>query len=129
MIAQEAEASTTWILVVSDDASVRAAAGDGFGGSVQVTFASDAREALEILRSATPAVVVVDMHAGSAGGFALCKDMDASPRLARVPVLMLLERDQDAWLARTAGAAMYKTKPVDGSELVESALSLSSSAR
>lgn len=128
MIAEEAEASTTWILVVSDDARVRDAAGDGFGGSVEVTFASDAREALEILRSATPAVVVVDMHAGSAGGFALCKDMGANPRLARVPVLMLLERDQDAWLARTAGAAIYKTKPVDGSDLVESVLSLSSSA-
>lgn len=128
MMTQEAEAPASWIFVVSDDPRVRDIAGDGFGDSVQVTFAADAREALEILRRGIPAVAVVDMHAGSAGGFALCKDMAADPRLAEVPVLMLLERDQDAWLAREAGAAMYKTKPVDPAELVGSVSALISSS-
>lgn len=128
MVTQEAEAPATWIFVVSDDSRVRDAAGDGFGGSVEVTFAADAREALEILRRGIPALAVVDLHAGSAGGFALCKDMAADPRLARVPILMLLERDQDAWLAREAGAHMYKTKPIDSAELVDSAFTLISSS-
>ena len=124
----EVEAPARWIFVVSDDPRVREVAGFGFGSSVEVTFAADAREALEVMREGIPAAVVVDMHAGSAGGFALAKDMNADPRLSQVPVLMLLQRDQDAWLAREAGAAAYRTKPIDASELVEAALSLTQSA-
>lgn len=124
----EIKAPTKWIFVVSDDPRVRDVAGFGFGSSVEVTFATDAREALEIMREGIPAVVVVDMHAGSAGGFALAKDMKADPRLRRVPVLMLLQRDQDAWLAREAGAELHKTKPIDTTELVEAALSLTDPA-
>lgn len=124
----EAAAASTWILVVSDDPRVHEVAAHGFGASVDVTFAEDARRALEMLRAATPSVVVVDLQSGSAGGFALCKDMAADPRLEPVPVLMLLERDQDAWLAREAGAEMHRTKPVDASDLVHAALSLTSSS-
>lgn len=122
------EARASWVFVVSDDPRVRDVAGFGFGSSVEVTFAADAREALEVMREGIPAAVVVDMHAGSAGGFALVKDMKADPRLSRVPVLMLLQRDQDAWLAREAGAELHRTKPIDASELVEAALSLTDAA-
>src|SRR5688572_10236609 len=128
MAPTEMEAPAAWIFVVSDDPRVREVAGFGFGPSVEVTFATDAREALEIMREGIPAVVVVDMHAGSAGGFALAKDMKADPRLSRVPVLMLLQRDHDAWLASEAGADSYRTKPLDASELVEAALSLTDAA-
>jgi len=119
--------ATTWILVVSDDERIRDAAGYGFDDSVAVTFAADAREAVEILREGTPAVMVVDMQAGSAGGYALCRDMAADPRLDSIPVLMLLERDQDSWLATQAGADLHRTKPIDAAELVDVALSLKSS--
>jgi hypothetical protein len=37
---------------------------------------------------------------------------------------MLLERDQDAWLADQAGARLHMTKPVETSELVAEALRL-----
>lgn len=124
MTSNDGGAPPSWILVVSDDRRIHDAAGFGFGSSVEVTFARDARAALEIMRNGIPAAAVVDMQAGSAGGFALCRDMNADPRLARVPVLMLLQRDQDAWLAREAGASAYRTKPIDTSDLVDAALSL-----
>lgn len=89
-----------------------------------MTFAADAREALEVLRLGIPAVMVVDIQSGSAGGYALLRDMAADPRLESVPVMMLLDRDQDAWLAKEAGARMHLTKPIDVSRLVEAALSL-----
>lgn len=123
----EGAIATTWIVVVSDDERIRDSAGYGFDDSVVVTFAADAREAIEILREGTPAVVVVDLHAGSAGGYALCRDMAADPRLETIPVLMLLERDQDAWLAKEAGADLHRTKPIDTAELVAVALSLNTS--
>lgn len=128
MTSSDIDAPASWILVVSDDPRVHDVAGFGFGSSVEVTFAADAREALEIMRNGIPAVLVVDMHAGSAGGFALGKDVKADPRLDHIPVLMLLQRDQDAWLAREAGADMHRTKPIDASELVDAALSLAAPA-
>jgi CheY-like chemotaxis protein len=44
--------------------------------------------------------------------------------LARIPIFILLERDQDAWLARQAGAERYVRKPIGSGELVTEALEL-----
>jgi DNA-binding response OmpR family regulator len=41
---------------------------------------------------------------------------------------MLLERVQDSWLAREAGATAYLTKPVDAGELVDKSLGLLSTS-
>jgi hypothetical protein len=37
---------------------------------------------------------------------------------------MLLERHQDSWLAKQAGARRWRTKPVDGEELLREALEI-----
>ncbi len=118
------DAARGYVLVVSDDDRVRDEARFGFAPDLQVALARDAREALRQMESDVPAVVVIDLHTGSAGGFALCKDMDQNPRLQDVPVLMLLDRDQDRWLADQAGAELIRTKPIDTSDLVADTLSL-----
>jgi DNA-binding response OmpR family regulator len=41
-----------------------------------------------------------------------------------VPVMMLVEREQDRWLAETAGARIVLVRPADASELVTRALAL-----
>lgn len=116
-----------YVLVVSDDDRVRDEARFGFIPALEVELARDARDALSQMETGVPAVVVIDIHTGSAGGFALCKDMDQDRRLQDVPVLMLLERDQDVWLAKQAGAELIRTKPIDTTDLVADALSLISS--
>ncbi|MDP9067263.1 MAG: response regulator [Actinomycetota bacterium] len=112
------------VLVVSDDDAIRDEARFGFAPDLEVALARDARDALQQMESDVPAVVVIDLHTGSAGGFALCKSMDQDPRLRQVPVLMLLDRDQDRWLANQAGADLIRTKPIDASDLAADALSL-----
>lgn len=112
------------VLVVSDDDRIRDEARFGFAPGFGVALARDAREALEQMDVDVPSVVVVDLHTGSAGGFALAKAMDQDPRLSSVPVMMLLDRDQDRWLAQQAGAKLIRTKPIDTSDLVADALSL-----
>lgn len=112
------------VLVVSDDPRVRDEARFGFAPELDVAIAEDARDALEQMRGDTPAAVVIDLQTGSAGGFALCKDMQHTRGLGRVPVLMLLEREQDVWLAGQAGATLIRTKPIDASDLVADVLSL-----
>ena len=89
-------------------------------------MASDAREGLDLQKTDPPAVVIVDMQTGSAGGFALAKEMAFDARLAKIPILMLLERDQDVWLASQAGAKAIRTKPIDSGELARATLALAS---
>lgn len=112
------------VLVVSDDERIRDEARFGFSPELDVALARDARDALAQMREDLPTVVVIDLQTGSAGGFGLRKDMSQIDALADIPVLMLLDRDQDLWLARQAGANLVRTKPIDTSDLVADALSL-----
>jgi DNA-binding response OmpR family regulator len=115
-------------LVVSDDPRLREEARYAFPAGVDVVLATDAREAWRLLRTGTPSAVIIDIQTGSAGGYGLRRDMSQDPRLQEVPTLMLLERIQDAWLAREAGATAYLTKPVDAGELVAESLALLSTS-
>ena len=123
-MSDQSAANGSHVLVVSDDERIRDEARFGFEPRLGVALARDAREALTQMETDVPAVVVIDLHTGSAGGFALAKDMGENSRLRAVPVMMLLDRDQDRWLARQAGAKLIRTKPIDTSDLVADALSL-----
>ena len=106
------------LLVVSDDPEVAEELRFGLPGGIEVASANDARDAIAKLASLTPRAVVVDLQTGSAGGFALARDMSQIARLAAIPVIVLLEREADGWLAHQAGATLALKKPVDGSELL-----------
>ncbi|HEX2294530.1 MAG TPA: hypothetical protein VHN37_04400 [Actinomycetota bacterium] len=116
--------ATRGVLVVTDDPTLRLEARYAFPEDFDVVVVDDARAALSELALWTPAVVVVDLLAGSAGGFALGSDMSQDARLRGVPLLVLIDRPQDEWLARQAGADAVRTKPIDTAELVSSALDL-----
>jgi DNA-binding response OmpR family regulator len=124
----DAEPSQTRVLVVSDDPLVREEARYGFPSGFVVSFAIDSRDALTQLEEQTPSVVVADLQTGNAGGYALARDMAQSARLARIPVLMLLQREQDEWLARSAGATAFCTKPLGAGRLARRVLALTSTA-
>ena len=115
---------TRGVLVVTDDPSLQLEARFAFPEDYDVVVVEDARQAWSDLTAWTPALVVVDLLSGSAGGFGLGRDMSQDRRLANVPILMLIDRHQDEWLAREAGAGAVRTKPIDTAELVRSALDL-----
>jgi DNA-binding response OmpR family regulator len=112
------------VVVVSDDPLLREDASFSFPEGYDVLLADDARDALRIMDSRSPSLAIVDIQTGSAGGFNLAREMHLMPRLKDVPVLMLLERHQDSWLATQAGARRWRTKPLDGLALVQEATSL-----
>ncbi|MFN2587610.1 MAG: two-component system response regulator [Actinomycetota bacterium] len=117
-------APTRGVLVVTADPALRREAELAYPSDFDVVVVSDAREAWRELQAWTPAALVVDLLSGSAGGYALGSDMSQDPRLRNVPVLMLLDRHQDEWLAGQAGAAATRTKPVEAFDLVASTLEL-----
>lgn len=112
------------VLVVTGDEQVQEEVRFGFPRRVEVSILGDAREAWEWMHDKTPSVAVVDIQTGSAGGFGLARDMAQDPKLAAVPILMLIERRQDEWLAEQAGATSHRIKPVDADELVAEVLAL-----
>ena len=115
------------VLVVSDDPHIQQDVRFGVPAGVEVLVARDSRDARLVMNDHVPSVVVVDIQTGSAGGYNLARDMKQTPGLGEVPLLLLLERPQDGWLAKQSVAQLYRTKPVDPAELVADALSLTHS--
>lgn len=116
------------VLVVSDDPLILEEARFGFPDEVRVHCTSDAREAAAWMREIRPSVVLVDIQTGSAGGFSLAREMAQTARLRDVPICMLLEREQDSWLAREAGAKLLRMKPIGAGDLVSDVLALARTA-
>ena len=125
----DSEDSDIDLLVVTDDLQVQEELTYALPVGVQARFAADARSAWKELQTGVPSVVVVDIQTGSAGGYGLTKDMGARPEFAHVPVVMLLERRQDSWLAKQAGAAFFVCKPVPATSLVRQCLEAATAPR
>ena len=112
------------VLVVSDDPEVIAETRYSFPDDIDVRFARDALEAGRAMESQPPRAVIVDLQTGNAGGYSLATEMRLDHSLRSVPVVILLERAQDAWLARQAGANACLVKPVSGADLAAATLAL-----
>ena len=81
----------------------------------EITVVNDSRQAADQIAAGGPgSVAVVDMQVGSMGGMAICRAIREA-RMARsappLPVILLLDRSADAFLARRAGAAGWVLKP------------------
>lgn len=68
----------------------------------------------------SPSLVVLDLQIGNMGGMATCMALRLESgvgRLPRVPVLMLLDREADIFLARRSDADGWLVKPIDAFRL------------
>lgn len=85
------------------------------------------REVLPEAMARTPALVVLDLQIGNMGGMATCLEIrheQAAGRLGDVPVLMLLDRTADIFLARRAEADGWLVKPIEAFRLRRAARAL-----
>ena len=63
-----------------------------------------------------PDLVILDLQIGNIGGMATCMNIRIEQdmgRIADIPVLMLLDRDDDVFLARRSKADGWLIKPVE----------------
>ena len=81
--------------------------------------AVDGKEGATIGLRERPDAVVADEIASRAGAFSLAKDLRGSPDPYSGPIVILLERRQDEWLAGWSGADAWFVKPVDPFELAD----------
>src|SRR4051794_27973987 len=77
-------------------------------------------DVLPAVEEAEPALVVLDLQIGNMGGMAACLALHleaGAGRLPRIPVLMLLDRQADVFLARRSDADGWLIKPIDSFRL------------
>lgn len=73
-------------------------------------------DAVEAVRDGGIDLVVVDLQMGNMGGMAVCLELTLEQsygQLEHVPVLMLLDRRPDVFLARRSAAEGWIVKPLD----------------
>jgi len=74
-----------------------------------------------------PDLVVADLQMGNMGGIAVCMDLrleESYGNLPHVPVLLLLDRRADVFLARRSDAEGWLVKPLDPLRLKRAAQAL-----
>jgi DNA-binding response OmpR family regulator len=105
----------TDILVVSDVSwvvnDVRSALTDG---RFTVRTENDPRAVVDAVRDTPPDAVLVDFQVGSMGGMAVTRairDAASTGTGRRPPIVLLLDRDADGFLAGRSGADAWLRKP------------------
>jgi CheY-like chemotaxis protein len=88
----------------------------------EVTTATSANEALQVLESSAVNVLVSDLAMPDQDGYDLIREVRARPpeRRGNIPAIALsaYTRDEDRMLALAAGFQLHLPKPVDPGELV-----------
>ena len=95
---------------------------------------ADPRGLPEAVAEFGPDMVVIDLQVASMGGMAMArslKEASLAPDFPDVPVVLLLDRSADAFLAKRAAAVAWVLKPFNAAELraaVEGAISQETTA-
>jgi DNA-binding response OmpR family regulator len=90
------------------------------GPDLTVHRLREGRHVLESVRLLDPDLVVLDLQIGHMGGMAACMEIrldESVGRLEHVPVLMLLDRRADTFLAERCQADGWLVKPLDAFRL------------
>lgn len=108
-------------MLVADAAWVRNQTLAALGGPEhEITEVADPRLVLDEAAEADSEIAIIDMQVGSMGGMALTrtlKDGAMAGDVAAMPILLLLDRSADVFLARRAGASAWLIKPFTPQDL------------
>ena len=90
------------------------------GRGFDVRMASGADEFRQLMASAVPAAVVMDLALPGVDGFTLTRELRANPATEAIPVLVVSAsvRPEDRAGARVAGCSAFLPKPVDPETIV-----------
>jgi len=118
--ASDAPTDAPAVLVVDEDAELRAYLRDLLGADYQVSTAAGRDAALERLRDRSFDLVLSDASLSEEGGEGLCRAIREDEDLRHLPVLLLTARPDGAESrdALAMGADAYLSKPFDPRELV-----------
>ncbi|MCU1497782.1 MAG: putative two-component response regulator [Acidimicrobiales bacterium] len=102
------------------------------GDDIEVFRVREGVEVLPAVQAGSFDLVVLDQQIGNMGGMASCMDLrldESVGRLEHVPVLLLLDRDADIFLAERCEADGWFLKPIDPLRLRRAATALLAGGR
>ncbi|MBI4422154.1 MAG: response regulator [Elusimicrobia bacterium] len=81
----------------------------------EIASAMDGEAGLERMRGDPPDLVLLDVNMPFKDGFAVCREIRATPQLAALPVILLTIRrlDHEVVMGLDTGADDYLTKPCE----------------
>jgi signal transduction histidine kinase len=108
------------VLVVDDNADLRAYVAGLLSPWCEVELARDGREAIESIEARAPDLVVSDVMMPRLDGFGLVRELRARPSTAALPVILLSARagEESAAQGLGVGADDYIVKPFAARELL-----------
>jgi DNA-binding response OmpR family regulator len=87
-------------------------------GDWEIETAADPKLVAASVSEIEPDAVIVDMQITQMGGMAVIRDIRAALEGRRKPrIVLLLDREADAFLAKRAGADAWLVKPFDAHDL------------
>jgi DNA-binding response OmpR family regulator len=109
--------TTSKILVAADGEWLRDQVRSSFVGPGQAVIeAKRGQDVRDLVAKEQPDLVILDMQIGNMGGIAVAIDLHleaSAGRLPDTPILLLLDREADRFLAKRAAADAELVKPVD----------------
>ncbi|MGI9175595.1 MAG: two-component regulator propeller domain-containing protein, partial [Rhodothermales bacterium] len=117
--AEDIDADVTTVLVVEDNAEVRAYIRRHLVPDYRVLEAADGEAGLALARERLPDLVLSDVMMPEMDGFALCRALKADPETGFIPVVLLTARaeQEDRLEGLREHCDDYLTKPFDVREL------------
>ena len=90
------------------------------GESYRLLTAHGGREALELIHTASPDLVLLDLVMPDLDGIEVLRTLRANPKTRDLPVIMVTTRGATATMDRAyaEGCNAFITKPIDGLELL-----------
>jgi len=86
------------------------------GPDTSFTVCRNGRDVVPVVEKRTPDIAILDMQSGSMGGMAVTMNLrldESAGALPHIPVLMLLDRAADVFLARRSGTDGWLMKPLN----------------
>jgi DNA-binding response OmpR family regulator len=116
------------ILIVADASSVLAEVRSALEDEdTEIRELRSGEAVRRVVEEDPPDLVITDLQVGSMGGVAICHDLrleESGDRQIHVPVLILLDRRADVFIAKQCGAEGWFVKPLDPRRLRKAALTL-----
>lgn len=86
-----------------------------------VTSHSDGADAVDMVRTSKPDLVILDVMLPNRSGYDILQDLRGDDTTANLPILMLTAKGQakDREIAKKHGADIYMTKPFSNREMLD----------
>ncbi len=109
------------ILIADDELYIRLLVGSALGGDYAVLEASDGEEAIDIIRTQKPDLILMDILMPNLDGYTACYEIKRDQATKVIPVVMLtgIGYELNKKLAQELGADGYVTKPFNLQDLLD----------